>query len=387
MIGNFDCFSNGLQTIKCFRPLNYRIEECDENHVSVMSTARLNWHSQIFSTSEGMALPVETDYPITTFAPEIIAFTHGQTRPIKVRRFANGANALYREHKEDPVSSELKFSRKVNAEGNAEPVALGFEIEVDGILVKYVTPNLSVDAISDELLRELRPQFFAHLLENDAALSEYFNFFQIGWVAEIHVSALANAFATTASSLEESSNLIWNDYEKSVGSVMEKVIAGHAHEDHSSLREELGFSLAKNKVQARIRALERVLWEPLTDRFIAWLEERMAATLGGAFIEACRRISSRATEDDLLLDISGGIDPKTKTVRPNELWITESSPGGNGVIEDIVRRISNDPVRFYHLVEDCLSASEFEIIDEQLADFIKSLAQSSQTAYESSIRY
>ena len=53
-----------------------------------------------------------------------------------------------------------------------------------------------------------------------------------------------------------------------------------------------------------------------------------------------------------------------------EAWFSERSPGGNGQIEEFMRRYAEDPRRFFALVRANLGMGEFELIDNQLCRLI-----------------
>src|SRR5262249_10304944 len=49
-----------------------------------------------------------------------------------------------------------------------------------------------------------------------------------------------------------------------------------------------------------------------------------------------------------------------------EIWLSEPSIGGGGIVEEFARRYADDPRRFFRLVESALAPSDFEIIDTEL---------------------
>jgi hypothetical protein len=49
-----------------------------------------------------------------------------------------------------------------------------------------------------------------------------------------------------------------------------------------------------------------------------------------------------------------------------EIWITESSAGGGGVIEEVLRHFAADPRRFFRLAESALEMTDFELTDREL---------------------
>ena len=63
-----------------------------------------------------------------------------------------------------------------------------------------------------------------------------------------------------------------------------------------------------------------------------------------------------------------GLDPEVV-----EAWFSERSPGGNGHVEEFMRRYAEDPRRFFSLVRANLGMGEFELIDHQLCCLIDRL--------------
>jgi hypothetical protein len=55
----------------------------------------------------------------------------------------------------------------------------------------------------------------------------------------------------------------------------------------------------------------------------------------------------------------------------DEIWITESTPGGAGVVEQLVEHYADDPRRFYSLVESALGPGDAEVIDGELTRLLE----------------
>jgi hypothetical protein len=56
-----------------------------------------------------------------------------------------------------------------------------------------------------------------------------------------------------------------------------------------------------------------------------------------------------------------------------DIWITEKTPGGSGLIEEFLIKYSEDPRRFFSMVRASLEIGEFELIDYQLNVFTAKL--------------
>jgi hypothetical protein len=145
----------------------------------------------------------------------------------------------------------------------------------------------------------------------------------------------------------------------------------------------------------RLAAHAPVLWSDPDDSWQQWAAQRFAATLGAAVLEGTNRLCSDTGAQNLVLDIN--VDYPRGTC---EIWLSEPSIGGGGIVEEFARRYSDDPRRFFRLVESALAPSDFEIVDTELMRTLnlvasdQSLSQSladvrsanSQAATTSSVR-
>jgi hypothetical protein len=78
-------------------------------------------------------------------------------------------------------------------------------------------------------------------------------------------------------------------------------------------------------------------------------------------LEGANHLCHDIGAQNLVLDIN--IDHPGATC---EIWLSEPSIGGGGIIEEFARRYSDDPRRFFRLVVSALAPSDFEIVDAEL---------------------
>jgi hypothetical protein len=83
--------------------------------------------------------------------------------------------------------------------------SLGFAADVDGIRLEFQYPANLVETVCEDerLMRGFRPARFRHLLSVDPALSLLANSFQIDWLAQVYLSAIALTAIRENTSLEE----------------------------------------------------------------------------------------------------------------------------------------------------------------------------------------
>jgi len=72
-------------------------------------------------------------------------------------------------------------------------------------------------------------------------------------------------------------------------------------------------------------------------------------------------------DGDVFVDAAGG-----------EIWISELSPGGNGLIEEVLRQYAEDPRRFYSLMTAALRDNDFLLSDFQMTRFLGEVDANSQ---------
>jgi hypothetical protein len=86
-----------------------------------------------------------------------------------------------------------------------------------------------------------------------------------------------------------------------------------------------------------------------------WLKERFAATTAAAIHTAIQNVLPEFdAESDLDVDIIEAEDGEV------EIWLTETTVGGGGIIETLQQTYQDDPRRFWSLAEGALEASDLE---------------------------
>ena len=83
------------------------------------------------------------------------------------------------------------------------------------------------------------------------------------------------------------------------------------------------------------------LWETPNSSWTPWLTRKFKTTLGAAILDGIQQVCSDLDSNDLLLDVEPGPRPAIavpKTGESEEIWITEKTVGGGGVIESLLIR-------------------------------------------------
>jgi len=400
----YRCLANrDVRSVRCVRPYEVHPQR-PPDQVQDTSNAFLVWKTQIVPGGEGVAVDVPSPSRWEALIREVRFFTHGLRAPLEMRRFSMGSDATIKLLDGTEIETHIEFVDSAAAddgdETSAPPsVAVGYAAEVDGVVFRFAMPDGSgVRQAHPGLIRGLRSALFLDRVRGDSRLDGIANRFRRQWLAEVYVAAIVDRSLSSGQTLEET----WrtrteSDFEDVLRIVFQSlpVSAGHGQPDddsgdgppldevHQKLFHDLSALLHENLVVDVLRYHAPTLWQNPDETWSDWLGEKFSTTLGAAILDAVQQLCPDLDAGDLLLDI----DPGPRAAGDlaindglSEVWLTEQSVGGGGVIENFLVRYGSDPRRFFDLVEAALKPSDFEIADEQLTmflDWVVSLADAS----------
>jgi hypothetical protein len=362
--------------VPCIRPVQLKTEQVPDA-VWDSANAFLDWRSQIAPFSTGNVEDVSTAINWHELIPDIAFYRHDTHNPVEVRRFAVASEAEVGFHDErDALNARIEF-----AGGDGAPVAIGFTQEVDGIAFRVNVPDdleTDPDAMRPEKRHALRTAYYEHRLQTTEALEGVANRFQRDWLYQLSLAAVSSRAAREQMSLQDASEQIRRQGTgEAMVSVLDRIfqsLPAEAEEAEGEdrterIREELEGLCHQPLVEQVVNDELAVLWGyPGTD-WENWMHSRFLASLGRALLEACNLSCPEFDGSELLLDLDAGPRPAGAVDTPEgreEIWITEETMGGTGVVEEIARRYRQDPRHFFQLVESALSESDFELVDTEL---------------------
>lgn len=371
-------------TLPVYRPVRLA-PQAPPTAVKDSSNASLEWHSQIVATIEpGWLAP-----PAGSLWAEIVTrigfFTHSRHAPVEIRRFAVGASA------EIGVGSEKVLADTVFQREN-QAVGLGAQYAADSMVFQiHIPPDLHLRRHpGDEAKwRALRSARFIDLAWRGNRLAMIGSPFMREWLAQIYLSALtyeamhrqiglAEADASirqgrASISLPDVLNLLFQSQ------VVEVQGDDEAAGSPDKLRQELDVCLRDPIVIAELHEFGALLWEPIDADWEPWLRGVYHCTLAAALLRSMTDLCPSIDPEDLTVDLDRGPNIPGQAIGFDpegvEAWFTERSPGGNGLIEEFMRRYAEDPRRFFATVRANLGMGEFELIDHQLKQMVTALAE------------
>jgi hypothetical protein len=377
--------------------------------VSATSNARLEWKSQVFARRIGYELkPPHGKVGIVDLIDMVNIHTHAGQSPALVRRYAVGSHANLRiggRIAAKAGTGEKTIDQRVHFQflhsGNS--CGVGFEIDVDAMCFKLNLPqhpHIDIDFKDPLILRALRTSKFYWEARYGTVLGAIeSNVFLRQWIAEIFLTSVIQRCAINGDDLQAA--LKWvsaSPTNLNLESILETLfqapnLSSSTFEDDDNeseiefssiqpphvnepdkLRKKIRDTLSRQDVLSSLFEIGACLYADIDASWDEWLLKLMKQTLAAALLEAIQRICPQVDSDDLSVDISSGPSEEGKYESINCIWITEVNPGGNGLIEQVSDAIASNSAEFYRLVETALGASEFELIDQQLRNFIDRIA-------------
>ncbi|WP_244814743.1 protein DpdJ [Caballeronia sp. Lep1P3] len=370
--------------IPVYRPLSIT-PKAPPKPVKDSSNAILRWHSQFVPKVE----PTWLSPPAGGIWPDVIAqvgfFTHSRHAPIEVRRFATGSAA------EIGVEQEKTRANVTFALGE-RPVALGANFAADGVLFQLRIPAdlyARQSCGTERKWQALRLARFTDQAWRGKILTMLPSPFAREWVAQIYLSALTYVAVGKVVSLESAARaLAAGTADVTLTQVLDamfqsQIVEAQQGEGHDAppdkLRLELDDYLRRPDVLDHLHIAGRMLWEPIKEDWEPWLQGVYHTTMAAAIMRTVTDLCPTIDTEDLNVDLSrGAVDPvHGHGFNPHihEIWLTEKTPGGSGLIEQIMARYAEDPRRFFSVVRANLGTSEFELIDRQMAGLLRLLTQ------------
>ena len=381
-IADVPVLRDGVVTrVPCFRPWTLRLAEAPRDQVSPNSNATPLWDAEIVPPEGTETLSASRPRAWGALVPEVTFYLHTLRAPLEVRRYATGATATIHHPRR---TEELTIETRFVAEGDA-PAAVGFVQEADGLRLALSLPDgdeLAARAAAAPSLPAWRAAYVRDRVRDDAALVSECSWFQRDWLFEIGFAALVEAADAGGLSLDTAWERLFAERPaERMRRVMEAVFRirpardpdadDDGYDDEVSdepgrtarearLLRRLSDLTGRAAVLERLRLLLRELWEPDAAAWGAWLRSRLHETLGAGAVAACQALAPEHAETtSLLLDLRRS--PDTAPEAALELWVSEESAGGAGVVETIARAFTDDPPSFFAAMDAAFAPSDLEL--------------------------
>ncbi|HVA84705.1 MAG TPA: hypothetical protein VNF73_00155, partial [Candidatus Saccharimonadales bacterium] len=370
---SFGC-GPGTETFRCIRPWSIRTERPPPELLD-STNAMLEWRSRFDPVDDGDDVDIPSPSPWDDLAQALTVFVHARRSGVDLSRLAVASHATLAFERGRQASVDTTFT----AEGQA--AALGYTLDVDAIRLRARIPAFFAPGSgyrSDaQSMQSFRTAYFQHLVETDGTLLALANVFRLQWLAQLYMSLIVERALQDQVGLQDahaavSAQPVGAELQRALDVIFQALPAPADADvpadagDHDPPRQRLHQALADLTddpvVTRRIAELAPILWSDPDDSWQKWAAQRFAATLGAAVLEGADRVCRDVGAQNLVVDIQ--VDHPRATC---EIWLSEPSIGGGGIVEEFTRRYADDPRRFFRLVESALAPSDFEIVDAEIA--------------------
>ena len=338
--------------------------------VSDSSYGRWNWETFFRANGSPANLDVPSATPWTKRVRSVTVMTHRVRAPLTVWRIARSVE-VERQAEHEPPSTQHRVRL---AGGDA---AVGFSMEVDALQIDVSLPAQPIPRPGTKLDRALRTAYFEHLVVTDSTLmAQVPSSFLREWIAQLSLCAVVMASIDGESGVAEVSDI---GLPVAMAQAARAVFGAEGPSDDPTepthepgLIADVASALQDEGV---IHALQRCLTSlraPLPTASLTWIHERYASTVAAGFIGAMQAMCPDLDIGDLRADselLSSSDGPSAR------ITISEDQPGGTGVVEAAVDRITEDPRAFWAVVSGVLGPCDGERVDEALRRFLRDRAE------------
>lgn len=377
--------SGQVNPCAAFRPVAIRLTHPPRRpELRDTSNARLRWRTQLIGRRVGNVFEAPSDrVGIARLVQRVSVHTHASQSAATVRRYAVASIVSLRVATGNQTVDHTAIWHFTHG---GTPCGIGFEVEADALCFHMNLPASPSAALLQEdpaILRAARSARFQWEAQHGPALADTVgNAFLRGWLAQIFKVAAVVLAQEREIPLGDAIDLLRLPEEQfRLHDVLVTIFQSpDAHDDDDQpkegkeprLRSKLTEAFADDATrEALVTLAHQILVEPVDAAWDGWLTRAQLQTFAAALIDAIQQACPQVDPDDLMVDTDPGPTEEGE-IRPEaQLWITESNPGGNGLIEQVVEAIATRPDHFYRRIEAALGPSEFEQIDIQLRDYLQ----------------
>jgi ATP-dependent Lhr-like helicase len=350
-------------SITIYRPEQIYSSTLDFNfHLSEKSNARLHWQVQ-FTTTQQAYIYSPPYGSWKNFLNDITFFSHRHMTPLEVIRFNTGSNATLNFKNGDP-RTVVNFSWK----HQNQPVGIGTRQWVDGLRFRF---NINKENIQNILLDEnvlsgLRPVYFRHLVGELSCFNE--DPFTAGWVSECYLASLAAEFCLMGGRkplIQNALKIVASEEGLARLRSIPESLFQPDDQDEPSKEQELQVKivdlLKSPELLAEVAICADSLWKEPNQLlgFDDWAKSLLGNTLSASALQTLCTLFPDIDERAVIADYIWNEDELS-------IFVSESEPGGSGVISRLSDAYIEDPIRVLGIFTRNLQQGDYEQIDYDL---------------------
>ncbi|MFI7073406.1 protein DpdJ [Micromonospora sediminicola] len=340
-----DLIDEGDDRVAVYAPTAAALEPVP-NSVRDASSVRPEW--QFHVSTLGAGSPVRLARRVSRLLDALTAHLHVQGGGVRTVRYARTARGTVWEPRPRPVA--LSFG--IAGEPGWLPAAVGVDVQCDALEGKVRIP----DEIQVPTPQE-RSQRLRHRLEVEADFPDTMSIFDRDTLVEVVLLAAASEQVESGKPLDEPGLAgALRQAAETLGLTVDDETGERNENDERRWENWLGDSTLLSAVRD---ALREISGDDRSPAWTTWWRRRFALSVAQLALGALSTLCPGVDTDDLMVDLSSEDD----TV----FWISEPSPGGTGHVEAFQRLLAENPEAFAHALEDALTPSGAETMDEELS--------------------
>lgn len=359
------------EKINVYRPYEINIKKNNIQNISKKSNSILNWNTNFIPSGEPIAVYLSKQNSWSRVIESIEFFVHSHNSNTEVIRYSTGATANISFKNGNTLETDIEFLDKGSLS------SIGFSFNGDSMCFKYKIPT--VDEISNidldsELKRELKLAWFKHQVIEDSLLPKQITRFEKNWLQEVISNSIIVFSSLKGISLEKSNEILKNDSEDIFKILSEMFNTDMIIEEEETEKEDpesklfatLNELLRDKDIRLRLNDIftQTVLLD--TEEWFIWLRKTLHESFANTILFACENLTPNQTSLDTLL-----VDPiELDESETAEIWLSESSAGGVGVIDELVNIIAQDPTSLFKSINAVTQLSDHELVINSLEQFI-----------------
>ena len=293
--------------------------------------------------------------------------THAAGNPAETRRMSIGAQC------ETYLANNQQVSTRVRYQFEGAPAALGFSLAVDAIRFTLAPLDLTEPSVATYLASPAwRRIAFTAALREDPSLDAVANVFQRDWIIAVYMTAfvLAGIDSGQEPALVHK-QLCSGAWASDIGRILQALYRDSNASGATNPPQRLIATLQQLSTDPRVRACvdrhAELLWcEDVAARTRELAQRSYRDTIAAALLAACQRACPDAQDTDLIVDVVPPQDGNPDST----IWLTETTIGGLGVVEQLAGYYAQDPRQFWGLVESALGPGDLEYIDTTLTTLL-----------------
>ena len=359
------------EKINIYRPYEINLKKNSIQNISKKSNSILNWNTNFIPSGEPITVYLSKQNSWSRIIEGIEFFVHSHNANSEIIRYSTGATANISFKGGDTLETDIEFLDKGSLS------SIGFSFNADSMCFKYKIP--SIDEIStvdlhSELKRELKLAWFKHQVIEDTLLPKQITTFEKNWLQEVISNSIVVFSSLKGISLEKSNEILKNDSEEIFKILSEMfntdmiIDEGKTEKEdpESKLFSTLNELLRDKDIRLRLHDIfaQTVLID--TQGWFVWLRTTLHESFANTILYACENLTPNQTSLDTLL-----VDPtELDESEIAEIWLSESSAGGVGVIDELVNIIAQDPTSLFKSINAVTQLSDYELVVDSLEQFI-----------------